>query len=62
MTETMTNTPTPKTVFEWIDGEPALQTLVQRLYDLMELEPCYAALRERLNHSFFQTADWMCTR
>ena len=33
------------TPFEWIGGEPAVQALVERFYDLMELEPAYAQLR-----------------
>ena len=33
------------TPFEWIGGEPRVQALVDRFYDLMELEPAYAALR-----------------
>ena len=35
----------PETVFEWIGGEPVLQQLVDRFYDLMELEPAYTELR-----------------
>lgn len=33
------------TSFEWLGGEPAVQALVERFYDLMELEPAYAAVR-----------------
>ncbi len=33
------------TPFEWIGGEPAIQRLVDRFYDLMDLEPGYAELR-----------------
>jgi hemoglobin len=33
------------TPFEWIGGEPNVRTLVDRFYDLMDLEPGYAALR-----------------
>ena len=33
------------TPFEWIGGEPRVQALVDRFYDLMELEPAYARLR-----------------
>jgi len=33
------------TPFEWIGGEAPVRALVERFYDLMELEPRYAALR-----------------
>ena len=33
------------TPFEWIGGEPQIQILVDRFYDLMSLEPGYAELR-----------------
>src|SRR4029453_3746221 len=33
------------TPFEWIGGEEKVQALVDRFYDLMDLEPRYAALR-----------------
>jgi hemoglobin len=37
---------TPQTsAFDWIGGEPAIRALVERFYDLMELEPGYTALR-----------------
>ena len=35
----------PTTPFEWIGGEAKVQALVDRFYDLMDLEPKYAALR-----------------
>lgn len=35
----------PMTPFEWLGGEPAVQTLVDRFYDLMDLEPSYRELR-----------------
>ena len=42
----MTSTDAPAaTPFEWMGGEPAVRALVDRFYDLMELEPAYAALR-----------------
>ena len=33
------------TPFEWIGGEDKVKALVDRFYDLMELEPAYAQLR-----------------
>lgn len=33
------------TPFEWIGGEERVQALTERFYDLMDLEPGYAALR-----------------
>ncbi|MBT9512718.1 MAG: group II truncated hemoglobin [Acidovorax sp.] len=38
--------PTPPiTPFEWIGGEDRVHALVERFYDLMDLEPAYAELR-----------------
>jgi hemoglobin len=34
-----------RTPFEWIGGEDRVKALVERFYDLMELEPAYAAVR-----------------
>jgi hemoglobin len=42
MTETETQTVSP---FARIGGEPKVRALVERFYDLMELEPGYAVLR-----------------
>lgn len=35
----------PASPYERLGGEPAVRVLVDRFYDLMELEPAYAALR-----------------
>jgi hemoglobin len=42
--ETEENTPT-RTPFEWIGGEARVKALVERFYDLMDLEPGYRELR-----------------
>jgi hemoglobin len=34
-----------ETPFAWIGGEARVKALVERFYDLMDLEPAYAALR-----------------
>ncbi len=42
------DTPTgaaPATPFEWVGGEDAVRRLVDRFYDLMDLEPRFARLR-----------------
>ena len=39
------DTPTSVTPFEWIGGETRVQALVDRFYDLMDIEPGYAELR-----------------
>lgn len=36
---------TPATAFAWVGGEAAVRRLVDRFYDLMDLEPGYAQLR-----------------
>ena len=38
-------TPPFETPFEWIGGEERIHALVERFYDLMDIEPGYAALR-----------------
>jgi len=37
--------PAPSSAFEWMGGEAGVHALVERFYDLMDLEPAYAALR-----------------
>ena len=35
----------PATAFEWVGGEGAVRQLVDRFYDLMDLEPAYGGIR-----------------
>ena len=37
--------PRPASPFDLMGGEPAVRSLVDRFYDLMDLDPAYAALR-----------------
>ncbi|HCY15903.1 MAG: globin [Curvibacter sp. GWA2_64_110] len=37
--------PEPATAFDWIGGEAHVKALVERFYDLMDLEPAYKELR-----------------
>ena len=37
--------PAPATPYEWIGGDAKVRALVDRFYDLMDLEPAYAELR-----------------
>ncbi len=37
--------PEPATAFDWIGGEARVKALVERFYDLMDLEPGYKELR-----------------
>jgi hemoglobin len=55
------------TAFTWIGGESAIRSLVDRFYDLMDLEPDYAALRavhgssleKARDHLFWFLCGWM---
>ena len=57
----------PATPFEWIGGEEKVRALVDRFYDLMDLEDKYAALRaahgtelERARqHLFWFLCGWL---
>ena len=59
--------PQHATPFEWIGGEDKVKALVERFYDLMDLEPRYAALRaahgtelERARqHLFWFLCGWL---
>jgi hemoglobin len=41
----MTESTQPATAFEWVGGEAAVRRLVDRFYDLMDLEPAFAGIR-----------------
>ena len=45
MNEIVSEESQPTSAFEWLGGEARVQQLVQRFYDLMDLEPAYSALR-----------------
>ena len=45
MSETDDETNPGPSAFELIGGEPVIHALVERFYDLIDLEPAYAALR-----------------
>jgi len=55
------------TPFEWIGGQENIKALVERFYDLMDLEPGYAALRaahgshldKARQHLFWFLCGWM---
>ncbi|MDB5947381.1 MAG: hypothetical protein JWQ33_2407, partial [Ramlibacter sp.] len=55
------------TPFEWIGGEDKVKALVERFYDLMDLEPGYAALRaahgseltKARQHLFWFLCGWL---
>jgi hemoglobin len=59
--------PNAQTPFEWIGGEPVIRQMVDRFYDLMDLEPCYAELRaahgtdldKARDHLFWFLCGWM---
>lgn len=45
MSESSHPDPNATTLFAMLGGEPAVRALVERFYDLMELEPQFAAVR-----------------
>jgi hemoglobin len=60
-------TPPFDTPFAWIGGEEKVKALVERFYDLMDLEPGYAALRaahgshlvKARQHLFWFLCGWL---
>ncbi|HSV44189.1 MAG TPA: group II truncated hemoglobin [Ramlibacter sp.] len=56
-----------ETPYEWIGGEDKVKALVERFYDLMDLEPAYAALRaahgshldKARQHLFWFLCGWL---
>ena len=59
--------PSHETPFAWIGGEERVKALVERFYDLMDLEPKYSALRaahgseltKARQHLFWFLCGWM---
>ena len=55
------------TPYEWIGGEDKVKAMVERFYDLMDLEPAYAALRsahgseltKARQHLFWFLCGWL---
>lgn len=50
--------------YEWIGGESRVKALVERFYDLMDLEPAFARLRQvhgpNLDHARQRTFWFLC--
>jgi hemoglobin len=63
----MQETPRPATPFEWIGGEEKVKALVERFYDLMDLEAGYGELRaahgtaldRARQHLFWYLCGWL---
>ena len=47
----------PETSFEWTGGEAAVRALVDRFYDLMDIEPGYAELRAAHGNTLADARD-----
>lgn len=43
--------------YDWLGGDAAVRALVDRFYDLMDLEPAYAALRQAHGPSLAEARD-----
>ena len=52
-----TANPAPQTPFEWAGGEAAVRALVDRFYDLMDIEPGYAELRAAHGNTLVEARD-----
>ena len=46
-----------RSAFDWIGGEAAIRALVDRFYDLMDLEPGYQALRTTHGSTLAEARD-----
>ncbi len=49
--------PEPETAYAWLGGDAKVRTLVDRFYDLMDLEPGYAELRAVHGPSLTEARD-----
>ena len=54
---TQTPPPAPTTPFEWIGGEARVRALVERFYDLMDIEPAYRELRSSHGSTLDEARD-----
>jgi hemoglobin len=52
-----TANPSPQAPFEWAGGEAAVRALVDRFYDLMDIEPEYAELRAAHGNTLADARD-----
>ena len=57
MTEAVNPKKPPATPYDLIGGEPRVHALVERFYDLMEIEPKYAELRATHHESLDMTRE-----
>jgi hemoglobin len=48
---------TQRSAYDWLGGDAPLRALVDRFYDLMELEPAYAELRRLHGPELVQARD-----
>jgi truncated hemoglobin YjbI len=49
--------PDPQTAYEWLGGDARVRALVDRFYDLMDLEPGYTELRQAHGPSLNDARD-----